>query len=58
MVAIAESGANIHLARQSTPAMAPIIMDNKMKERLTYGRTMESTHIGTPNLPGLIRIAR
>ena len=28
MLAIADSGATIHLERQSTPTMAPVIMDN------------------------------
>ena len=45
MLAIAESGANIQLARQSTPTMTPVIMDNEMKERLPDGSTMELTHI-------------
>ena len=58
MLAIADSGANIHLARQATPTMAPVIMDNEMKARLLYGITMESTHIATLQLPGLSKLAR
>ena len=30
-----------HLARQSTPAMAPVMMDNLIKSRLPDGITME-----------------
>ena len=58
MIAIADSGANIHLAIKFTPTMAPVIMDNEIKARLPDGITMESTHIATVQLPGLIRIAR
>ena len=58
MIAITDSGANIHLARQATPTMAPVIMDNKMKARLPDGITMESTHIATLQLPGLSKLAR
>ena len=58
MLAIADSGANIQLARQSTPTMTPVIMDNEMKERLPDGSTMELTHIATLQLPGLSRLAR
>ena len=32
MLEIADSGANIHLARQATPRMAPVLMDNEMKQ--------------------------
>ena len=31
MLAIAYLGANIHLARQSTPTMAPVIKENEIK---------------------------
>ena len=31
MLAIADSGVNIHLARQATPKMSPIVMENEMK---------------------------
>ena len=58
MLEISDSGENIHLARQSTPTMAPVIMDNEMKERLPDGSTMELTHIATLQLPGLSRLAR
>ena len=40
MLEIADSGANIHLARQSTPAIAPVVIDNEMKARLPDGSTM------------------
>ena len=53
MLAVADYGANIHIARQSTPTMAPVIMDNEIKSRLPYGSTMVLTHIATLQLPGL-----
>ena len=58
MLEIADSGVNIHLAKQSTPTMAPIIMENYMKASLPYGSTMESKHIATLQLPGLRNQAR
>ena len=57
MLAITNSGANIHLARQATPTMAPVIMENETKARLPDGSTMESTHIATLQLPGLSKQA-
>ena len=45
MLEISDSGANIPLLRQSTPTMAPVIMDNEIKAILPDGSTMESTHI-------------
>ena len=58
MLAIADSGANIHLARQATSTMDPSIMDNEIKARLPDGSTMESTHISTLHLPGLRKLVR
>ena len=58
MIKIADSGANIHLAKQATPTMAPVIMDNEMKARLTDGSTMELKNIAILQLPGLTRLAR
>ena len=58
MLAIADSGANIHLARQATPTMASIKMENDMKARLLNGSTMESTYIATLQIPGLSKQAR
>ena len=58
MLAIADSGANIHVARQSTPTILPVVTDNKTKARLPDGRAMESTHIATLQLPGLSKLAR
>ena len=58
MIAIADAGANIHPARQSTPTMAPVNMENEMKARLPDVSTMESTHIATLQLPGLSKLAR
>ena len=40
MLEIAYYGANIHLARQDTPTMALVILDNYIKEILPYGSTM------------------
>ena len=53
MLAVADYGANIHIARQSTPTMAPVIMDNEIKTILPDGKNMESTHVATLQLPGL-----
>ena len=57
MLAIADSGVNIHMARQATPTMALVIMDNEMKERLINESTMEWTHIATLQLLGVSRLA-
>ena len=56
MLAIAGSGANIHLARQATSTMDPLVIDNEIKARLPDGSTMESTHIATLQLPGISKI--
>ena len=58
MLEIADSDANIHLARQATPTVAPILMDNEIKAKLPDGSTMESTHRVTFQLPGLSSLAR
>ena len=58
MLAIADSDANIHLAKQSTTRMAPVIMSNEMTARLPDGSTMESSHIATLQIPGIIKKAR
>ena len=47
---------NIHLTGQATPTTAPAIMDNEMKARIPDGRTMESTHIATLQLPGIRKL--
>ena len=57
MLAIIYSGANIHLGRQATPTMVPIITENEMKAILPDGSTMESTHIATLQIPGLSKQA-
>ena len=41
MPAITDSGATIHLERQATPTMAPLIMSSYTKKRLSHGSTME-----------------
>ena len=58
ILAIADSDANIHLARQATPTISPVIMENEMKVRLSDGSTVESTHIATLDLPGLRKQVR
>ena len=50
---IKESGANIHLSKQSSTTMPPSIISNGMTARLPYGITVESSHIPTIQLPGL-----
>ena len=46
-LAVADSGANIYLAKQSTTTIYPIIISNYMTARLPYGSTMELSHIAT-----------
>ena len=58
MLNFADSGANMNLARQATPTMATLIMENEMKARLPDGIIMESTHIATPQLPVLSKQER
>ena len=52
MLAIVDSGANIHLEKQATPAMPLVMMVNDMKAILPYGSTMDSTHTATFQLLG------
>ena len=58
MLAISNSSANIHPAKQATPTMSPVIVENYMKARLPDGITIEYSHISTLQLPGLINQAR
>ena len=58
MLSIEDSRANIYLAIQSNPTMAPLMMDNEMKVRLPDGSTMESTHNVTLQILFLSRLAR
>ena len=58
MLAIADLGANIHLAKQVTPTTSPVIMANYMKSILPDGSTMESSHIATSQLPGISKQSR
>ena len=58
ILSISDSGADIHLAKQATNTMAPVIMSNKMTARLIDGSTMEYSHITTLQLPGLGKQAR
>ena len=54
MIAIVDSGANIHLAKQSTTTMPPVIMSNEITTRLPDGSTMDSLHIATLQILGII----
>ena len=58
MLQIAYSGENIHLVKQSTTTMATIIMSNEMTSRIPYGIAMESSHISTLQIPGIMKQAR
>ena len=40
MLDITDSGMNINIARQATPTMEHLIVDNEMKARLPDGSTM------------------
>ena len=51
-------GTNIHLAKQATTTMAPVIMSNDMIVRLPDGSTMDSSHIATLHIPCLSKQAR
>ena len=53
ILAIAYSGANIHLEIKATPTMAPVIMENEMKAILPDGINMDSTRIATLQIPFL-----
>ena len=57
-LAIAESGANIHIENQATSEMAPVIMPKDMTEMISDGGTMELSHVATPQLTGLIKTSR
>ena len=52
---MADSGTNIHLENQATPTINPVIMPEDMKSRVKYGRTMDSSHVATLQLPGIIK---
>ena len=58
MIEIADSGANTHLSKQATPKMDSLIMENDMKATLPYGRPVDSKHVATLQLPGIIKQAR
>ena len=58
ILAITDYGANIHLEKQATPTMDPLIMENDINARLPDGSTMDSTHIATLQLPVLKKQAR
>ena len=53
MLAISDLGTNIHLSKQATNTMAPVIISTETTERLPDGITMYSSHIATLQLPGL-----
>ena len=58
ILTITDHGANIHLARKSALTMASLIMYNEIKSIIKDVRTIESTHIVTIQLPGLIKLLR
>ena len=58
MLAIKDSGANIHLEKNSPLQMTPVVTENDINARLPDGRTMESTHIETLQLTGLSKQGR
>ena len=49
---IVDSGMNKHLSNQATKTKAPVIISNEMKEILTDGITMESSHIAKLHITG------
>ena len=51
MLAIAYSGANIHLGKQANPTMAPVTMENDTEAIIPDGITMDYSHISTIQLP-------
>ena len=57
-LAIVDSGVNIHLAKQSTTTMDPVIISNDITERLPNGVTIDSSLIATLQLPGISKQAR
>ena len=58
MLSITDSGVNIHPEKKSTTTTTPMIMSNEMTEKIPDGSTMESSHISTLQLPGLIKQVR
>ena len=56
-LAIAKSGANIHIEKQSTPIIYPVIMSKDMTERLLDGCAMDFSHIATLHLTCLSKQA-
>ena len=58
MIEISDSGANIYLSKQAVTTMDPVIMPNDMIQIIPDGRTMESSHIATLQIPVLSKQAR
>ena len=58
MLAIVDSGVNIHLEKQATTAIASVIMLNKISSRIPDGSTRESSHIATLQISVLSKQAR
>ena len=52
---IIDSGANIHIAQQVAPEMAPFIISKDTTPRLPDESTTESSQIAKIQLPGLIK---
>ena len=55
---IADSGTNIHIYKQATPTMEPVLISKYMTSRLPDGSTTESSHIATIQILGLSNQAR
>ena len=53
MLEISYPGANIHLAKQATTTMSPVIISNEMTVRLPDSSTKESSQISTLQLSGI-----
>ena len=55
MLAITDSSENIHLEKQAITITPPLIISNETIARLPDGNTMESSHIATIQISGIIK---
>ena len=55
---VTDLGVNIHIFKQYTTTINPVIISNDMTERIPDGSTIDSSHITTLQLPGLSKKAR
>ena len=58
MLVITDSGTNVHLSKQATTTMVPVIIPSYITSMLTDSITMELSHIATLQIPGIIKQAR